>query len=535
MERYEGESEIKSGAKYIQENKRGHEMCNFLRLEGDKVYGHVEPPHGKTIKLERLGADKEDQRVPGILVIWTAREPGTGGLKVVGWYKNATVHRTRQNFDPYPSKEHEKCRVDSYFIEAEGQNTRLLPPDERTISIPRALGKNGIKGGMGRSATWFAADPSKPKGEEVHQFLEDINRLVGAGGLPVRDASEAQEKPPDPDHKTRESAHAKNRILYGPPGTGKTWEAVNHALAIIERKSVESIAEQERSKFDELRADGQIEMVTFHQNFAYEDFVEGIRPELEEEGSGLRYDLHTGVFKRMAEMAEEAAKKEPDQPKRFVLIIDEINRGNIAKIFGELITLIEGSRRIGATDQTYVTLPYSGHTFGVPDNLYIIGTMNTADRSIQQLDTALRRRFEFVEMMPDRDHGLIQEEVEGVNCREMLAAINRRIVALLDREHQIGHTYLFDVKNMDQLSIAFQNRIFPLLQEYFFDDWAKIRAVLGGSAFVQEQKIPQSLLDADLLDSDSRNYDRLPNDHPAWKNPDEYRKIYERANSANAA
>ena len=141
-------------------------------------------------------------------------------------------------------------------------------------------------------------------------------------------------------------------------------------------------------------------------------------------------------------------------------------------------------------------MPYSNKLFGVPDNLYIIGTMNTADRSIQLLDTALRRRFAFVEMMPEPEHKDISTDVEGVDCQKMLKAMNKRIAALLDREHQIGHTYLMDVDTIEDLSNVFQNKIFPLLQEYFFDDWSKIRAVLGGNEFVSERDAPR--LPADL-------------------------------------
>ena len=320
--------------------------------------------------------------------------------------------------------------------------------------------------------------------------------------------------------------HPLNQILYGPPGTGKTYHAVARALAIIDGESVHGRREGDIERFHELRFNpdtctGQIAMVTFHQNFAYEDFIEGIRPVLDDGGSGqIRYELHDGIFKRIAEAAKE------EKGKRFVLIIDEINRGNIAKIFGELITLIEDSRRLDEDDETKVTLPYSKDPFGVPNNLYLIGTMNTADRSIQLLDTALRRRFDFVEMMPESDHKDISTDVEGVDCQKMLKAMNERITALLDREHQIGHTYLLGVDTMKELSYAFQNKIFPLLQEYFFDDWSKIRAVLGQNHFVRDSDVPKLFLGLEQADEDRTIYERLPGDNSGWTDPEEYKKIY---------
>ncbi len=347
--------------------------------------------------------------------------------------------------------------------------------------------------------------------------------------------------------------HPPNQILYGPPGTGKTYSTVSHALAIIDGDQVkDDISDEDRQRFRELRFEsagdssgptkGRIAMVTFHQNYAYEDFVEGIRPRLVDRDQGeetetserVAYEMRPGVFRNICAAADaerEAASAEGRAAERFVIIIDEINRGNIPKIFGELITLIEDSRRLGKDDATTVTLPYSGDAFGVPDNLYIIGTMNTADRSIQQLDTALRRRFTFVEMMPDADHELIPEAVDGVNCREMLRAMNERIAALMDREHQIGHTYLFEVKTLKQLGDRFRNRIFPLLQEYFYDDWRKIRAVLGGNAFVNERRIGEGhakdlALEFDLVDDERVTYERLPLDDPAWEDASEYKAIY---------
>ncbi|EAL6662907.1 AAA family ATPase, partial [Campylobacter jejuni] len=161
---------------------------------------------------------------------------------------------------------------------------------------------------------------------------------------------------------------------------------------------------------------------------------------------------------------------EKPELKPYIIIIDEINRGNVSKIFGELITLIEPSKRIGEKEELKVTLPYSGEKFGVPKNVYIIGTMNTADRSITSLDTALRRRFEFIEMMPDVSK--LSMDCEGINLQELLKAINTRIEYLLDREKTIGHAFFVSVENLEDLKKVFQNKIIPLLQEYFYNDYA---------------------------------------------------------------
>lgn len=462
-----------------------------------------------------------------------------------------------------------------------------------------------------------------------------------------------------------------NQILFGPPGTGKTYETIRAALKILDPQAVEnydgflasnaSITEKAnartelKQRFDAFRDEERIRFVTFHQSFAYEDFVEGLRPVLNDKDQ-IEYRTEPGVFKLICDKANKsqlapiagirdnariwkisingtgssntksyclkngemrigwgnagdllqarneyyealgsgdkgtlgyfaeeiqvgdivlcirsadeveaigvvlsdyyheakpptdviqdyqqvrkvnwlytglklpiaplnenkgftlktvypmdrftwtellsylakselphiaAESKAPEKAAPCVLIIDEINRGNISRIFGELITLIEPSKRAGNDEALEVILPYSKKPFKVPGNLYLIGTMNTADRSLSGLDLALRRRFTFVEM-PPRHELLKGVRVEGVDIGELLQIINQRITVLLDRDHCIGHAYFMPlVQNptLDELAEIFRQKILPLLQEYFFEDWERIRWVFNDHKKSQE-------------------------------------------------
>lgn len=226
------------------------------------------------------------------------------------------------------------------------------------------------------------------------------------------------------------------------------------------------------------------EFITFHQSFSYEDFIEGIKPKLDDNDKDVSFEIKDGVFKKLC------IKAESDPNNNYAIFIDEINRGNVSAIFGELITLIEDDKRIGSANEIKVRLPYSKSEFGVPSNLFIIGTMNTADRSVEALDTALRRRFSFMEIMPDPSL-LTNIVFNEFNLAEVLEAINERIEVLLDRDHTIGHSYFLKLESGDGegLKSVFTNNIIPLLQEYFYHDYEKIALILGeGFIKIKENK-----------------------------------------------
>ena len=475
---------------------------------------------------------------------------------------------------------------------------------------------------------------------------------------------------------------ALNQILFGSPGTGKTYNTINKALEIILEKEnneeIKEILKKEnhtlddrkilKTKFEEYKKAGQIEFITFHQSFSYEEFVEGIKAETKDDN--ISYEVQSGIFKKLCENAKpitiqenklnfnwdknnffkmslggkseieildwclennyismgwgneidfskinsekwedfrdnakkllspnnieferftlqamyifkEKMKKDDIvfislgnlkivaigqivgdyefkdnideirysqfrkvkwlyinkdgmpvekilnrklsqqtiynlekssvkkdlfdnlfsnkkmEDKNYILIIDEINRGNISKIFGELITLIEESKRLGNAEELEITLPYSNKPFGVPKNLYILGTMNTADRSIALMDTALRRRFHFEEMMPNPKL-LEGVEIDEIKIDKLLETINKRVEYLYDRDHTIGHAYFMSLENAEdkkaELENIFRNKIIPLLQEYFYDDWEKILMVLG-DGFVKKEFFEDDIFD----------------------------------------
>lgn len=304
-----------------------------------------------------------------------------------------------------------------------------------------------------------------------------------------------------------------NLILYGPPGTGKTYHTIDKALEILGYKGPDDRAEKFKAFKRYRDLEHRIVFTTFHQSMSYEDFIEGIKPTLDKTPVG--YIIEDGLFKQISDKASN------DMVNNYVLIIDEINRGNIANIFGELITLIEDSKRAGEKEAISVKLPYSKETFSVPNNLYIIGTMNTADRSVEALDSALRRRFVFEEMMPCPD---LLKDVNvknlDISLKDLLETINGRIEILKDREHQIGHSYFMGfVKGeaceieAEKLLPVFKNNIIPLLQEYFYGDYEKILLVLGDD-FIERKT-------ASVKFAGNQSYDDVPDNVYSIRNVSE--------------
>ena len=478
----------------------------------------------------------------------------------------------------------------------------------------------------------------------------------------------------------------KNLILYGPPGTGKTYNSAIYAVAICDGKSVDKLTDYDAvmTRYNELKKAGRIAFTTFHQSYGYEEFIEGIKPIIDENENkqDIGYTIEPGVFKEFCDNAKSIVRTsnesfidtgakiwkltimdgnlnqikqecfeennvrmgfdiDSDQARSFVedvrigdiiltfktrktidgiaivtdeavelqdksmyktaravkwlvknidenityinngkmlhrktfarvpnmnvkdviklaekvnpdlentvieentephvFIIDEINRGNISKIFGELITLIESTKRAGMSEAASAILPYSGDEFSVPSNVYILGTMNTADRSIALMDTALRRRFQFVEMMPDSDvlRKIHADKVEDLDVAAMLDKINERIEYLYDREHTIGHAFFTDLKDdatLEKLQSIFEKSVIPLLQEYFYEDYQKIQLVLGDNAksddslkfIIDEKVIAKNIFKGNVEDVIDLPEKKYAINSKAFENINSYKEI----------
>jgi len=275
-----------------------------------------------------------------------------------------------------------------------------------------------------------------------------------------------------------------NRIIEKIKSNSQSQDIVNQLAFNDIKKLVGNGSDREKAKkiIDEYRTFPLIEMVTFHPSYSYQDFVEGITVETNDNNE-IQYKVQDGIFKKICNRAIDYKENS------YVLIIDEINRGDIASIFGELFTLLEDNKRVGNKESLSINLPYSKDkktgnpkTLTVPNNLYLLATMNTVDKSIALIDVALRRRFDFIECMPKYNKELIElKPLNGIDLSKLLETMNKRITILKNEHYQIGHSYFLNLKNINELQDVIIKKIIPLLQEYFYDDWKSICAVLNQS------------------------------------------------------
>lgn len=303
-------------------------------------------------------------------------------------------------------------------------------------------------------------------------------------------------------HTSESSENVNNSTKHPPYLFDKTenseWYLTETGIKFVEENLSEQL-EFLNAKNSSRKIEDFYKFITFHQSYSYEEFVEGIKPSInnDEDNATISYEYNRGIFKEICQQANS------DPENNYLLIIDEINRGNISKIFGELITLIESDKRVipngerifentkTQNEELVVTLPYTKSKFGVPSNLHILGTMNTSDRSIASIDIALRRRFKFVEMMPNSD---LVADFE-CNFKEIFEKLNTKIKILLDRDHQIGHSYFIKTKyaeaDINILKEIWFSEILPLLNEYFYCDWEKLKLIIPG--FIKKLDVPETL------------------------------------------
>jgi len=308
---------------------------------------------------------------------------------------------------------------------------------------------------------YFEDDEVEAQGEvNIDPYANNSSREITANdviALPKR-------------HPRQSTKHQMNVILYGAPGTGKTYSVTEYAMAIIEDRDVRDtpMSSEDRetlvNAYKSMVTAGRIVFTTFHQSYSYEDFIQGLRPVPKSES--LRFSVEDGVFKKISDDAIN------DHDNNYVIIIDEINRANISRVFGELITLLEADKRWGELNELSVTLP-SGSVFAIPNNLYVVGTMNSADKSISLIDSALRRRFDFIEIAPD--YSLIGSSM----LRQVLKKLNNELLSELDSSDLlIGHAFFIGKSEPDLVNIMNRN-IIPLLYEYFLDNKKKVISVVN--------------------------------------------------------
>ena len=435
-------------------------LAEFLSASGkrdflsalDAAFRDTSTPVQKTDSrnLARLFKDIEEGSLVALLSdSSTVVAVGT----VIGGYRH--VPGARRPHQVPVRWHHSRCFEVSTAVHSIGTKlVKLEPTDAVVADIEASLLINGIG-----PDTWIGFGSHNSDAEPPSSRPGSVGSLPHPEGI-TRHVLEMLER-------------KRQVILYGPPGTGKTYHAERIALELVARHNFGRLPTQLTEKqrdtiYARTGNDPHIAACTFHPAYSYEDFIEGYRPVAD------GFKLEHGIFRKMAT----AAQAQPD--KRFVLVIDEINRGNIPKIFGELITLLEASKR----GTTKVWLPLSKDPFTVPDNLFIIGTMNTADRSILLLDTALRRRFAFKELLPD--YRLLRTTIAGMHLATWLVALNRRIVEQLGRDGrnlQVGHAYLMPggrpVSTISRMGEIVRDELWPLLQEYCYEDPHKLAAILA--------------------------------------------------------
>lgn len=435
-------------------------------------------------------------------------------------------------------KEDSSINENLYTIINSNPNIKFYESDTKITKVASGANLGSLWSNKSKILGVFKKDEiPDDAGEIIHTVLTELAPVFKKIIIEAKDENMLDNEP-NPEMKNPKKdeggdskpKHHLNQILYGPPGTGKTYHTINKALEIIgedyegiplSKEIIEGHEGDGKKGRDELKKifdfhknNGQIVFTTFHQSMGYEDFIEGIKPLVPKKEDGqVIYKVKQGIFKKICleasysvylnsktnnnavinEDKKKAVKTltredfKNNVGKPHVLIIDEINRGNVSAIFGELITLIEEDKRLGKNESLQITLPYSKKRFGVPPNLHIIGTMNTADRSVEALDTALRRRFSFEERMPDpkiiQEFGKSKNSELKIDLVKLLETINERIEVIVDRDHTIGHSYFMSVKTMKDLKNAFYDKIIPLLQEYFYGDYSKMEMVIGSGFF----------------------------------------------------